>query len=43
VKCSGKTLRTVLVSGMLALVGRRTSAAIGVMQAKLGERNLVED
>jgi hypothetical protein len=32
-----------MVRGMLALVGRRTRAAIRVMQAKLGERNLVED
>ena len=43
VKGSGKTLQTMLVGGMLVLVGRRTSAAIRVMQAKLGERNLVED
>ena len=39
-KGPGKTLQTVVVRGMLLLIGR---AAIRVMQAKLGERNLVED
>ena len=40
---SGKTLQTVMVGGMFLLVGGRNRAAVGVMQAKLGERNLVED
>ena len=42
-KGPGKTLQTVVVRGMLLLIGRRNRAAIRVMQAKLGERNLVED
>jgi hypothetical protein len=37
-----KALQTVLVCGVLLLVGRRDRAAIGVMLAKLGECSFVE-
>jgi hypothetical protein len=38
-----KTLHTVMVGGKFFLIGRRNGAALGIMQAKLSERNLVED
>ena len=42
-KSPGKTLQTVMMCGMFLLIGGRSRATVGVMQAKLGERNLVED
>jgi len=37
-----KALQTVLVCGVFVLVGRRDRAAIGIMLAKLGERDFIE-
>jgi hypothetical protein len=42
-KCPGKTLQTVMGCRKFLLIGGRNWAAVRVMQAKLSERNLVED
>lgn len=38
-----KALHTVMVGGKFLLIGRCNGAALGIMQAKLSERDLVED
>ena len=42
-KGAGKALQTMLMRRMLLLVGGRNRAAVRVMLAKLGERNVVKD
>ena len=41
-KCSGKTEQAVVMCGMVFLVGGRSGAAIGLMQAQLGKRKIVK-
>jgi len=42
VECSGEAKQTVIVCGMLLLVGRGNGAAIRLMQAQLGEREIAK-
>jgi hypothetical protein len=42
VECSRKTLQAMLVDGMSFLVGGRNRTAIRIVQAELGERNIVK-
>lgn len=41
-ECSGKTQQAMIMCAMFLLVGRRNGAAISVMEAKLGQRKIVD-
>jgi len=41
-KCSGKTKQTVVMRGMFLLIGRRSRATVGLMQAKRGNGKIIE-
>jgi len=43
VKCAGKALQAVLVRRVLLLIGWRDRAAVRIVLAELGERDLVQD